>query len=105
MTTDKGISLPINMLVILAVAVIVLLAVIAFFTGGFDTGPVEDRTVINSCCSPVVTYRHCGEDSWDPELSGMSECGDMEGDVCVDIGGRERVCSEYVPRPSECPAC
>lgn len=103
--TKKGISLPTNMLVILAVAVLVLFAIVAFFSSGFETGPVDDRVVINACCSLVVSNEHCNEGSWDPSLVGLSQCDDQVGEVCVEVGGHESICSDYVPSPNQCPPC
>jgi len=52
----KGIELPINILVVVAVAVIVLLGVIALYFGGF-MGPAQTMTqeaAKNSACSYVM---------------------------------------------------
>ena len=107
----KGISLPVNMLVILAVAVIVLLALVAFFMGGFETGAIEDRNKINMCCGPVSTFQYCNEGSWSSELTGLS-CDAPEdspvsnADVCVQVGGEWHDCSSVIPGgPGNCPAC
>jgi len=48
----KGISLPINMIVIIAISVIVLLAIAAFFMGGFIGGSttISDQSALSSGC-------------------------------------------------------
>lgn len=67
---NKGISLPINMLVILSVSVIVLLAVVAFFMGAFETEEMEEESLRQQCCQEVVfTHNMCDpgaeNDDWD----------------------------------------
>ena len=49
----KGIELPINILVIVAVAIIVLLGVIALFYSSWftSTGPVTSQSAISSVCN------------------------------------------------------
>lgn len=49
----KGIELPINILVIVAVAIIVLLGVIALFYSSWfsSTGPVTSQSAISAACS------------------------------------------------------
>ncbi|GEM_PF-2188936 len=111
MAAKKGVTLPINMLVILAVAVIVLLAIVAFFMGGFETGAVDEQTVINRCCSPVATFGHCAETSWTEELTAL-DCDAPDdspvstAEVCVQVGGEWHDCSNVIPGgPQNCPAC
>ncbi|MFP4116892.1 MAG: hypothetical protein ACLFQ8_01155 [Candidatus Aenigmatarchaeota archaeon] len=99
MAAKKGIALPINMLVILAVAVIVLLSVVAFFMGQWDPGAVEAQNVVNNCCHPVATNptEYCNESSWGGEDNSLHDN--------VTVSGNEIECSEYVSSPSDCPAC
>lgn len=63
--SKKGISLPINMLVILAVAVIVLLAVVAFFFSNVVTSnkSVSLSTAWSNACTRVITTYGCSVDS------------------------------------------
>ncbi len=89
----KGISMPINMLVILAVAVIVLLAVVAFFMGGFETDPVDEQAIRNACCSEVVTQGHCGPGA--DEDQGWDDLADND-DFNATVGGDEVVCGEHL---------
>lgn len=104
MTTKKGIALPINMLVILAVAVIVLLAVVAFFMGSFETGTVDEQTVLNECCGQVVRYGECHVDNWH-NLTAFDIESDEEANVTV--GGETFDCTDdiEISDPSQCPAC
>ncbi len=112
MSKRKGVALPINMLVILAVAVIVLLAVVAFFMGGFETGPVDRQTMISQCCSSVVTFNQCAESDWS-NVIGLESCNengatteDDDADTCVTIRGEKIDCDEELDiDPNECPAC
>ncbi|RLJ03791.1 MAG: hypothetical protein DRP08_02995 [Candidatus Aenigmatarchaeota archaeon] len=63
--SKKGISLPINMLVILAVAVIVLLAVVAFFFSNVVKSgeSVSLSTAWSNACTRVITTYGCSVDS------------------------------------------
>jgi len=88
--------MPVNMLVILAIAVLVLLALTAFFMGGFEPGPIEDEAVINSCCSPMARNQELCEEDWDTV---------HEPDGEVEVGGEEVPCSQYVASPSDCTVC
>jgi len=97
MNDKKGIALPINMLVILSISIIVLLAVVAFFMSGFQTGAIDDQTIVNECCSPV---------SRDPDLCNKeSWTGLHDGDGKVEIGGETKSCSEVLESPAKCPSC
>jgi len=59
----KGISLPINMIVIIAISVIVLLAIAAFFMGGFLRGSVtiSDQQALSDGCG-IWKNRGCVPD-------------------------------------------
>ena len=89
MSKRKGVALPINMLVILAVAVIVLLAVVAFFMTGFDTSPVDQQQIRNACCGEVVAAGYCG-----PGADEDAEWDDVEENLTVTIGEHEIECDE-----------
>jgi len=93
--------MPINMLVILAVAVLVLLAVVAFFMGGFDSGDFDAQTVTNRCCRPASANPELCQGQW-----GDGDWIEYHGDPAeVEVGGEEVRCADYVPSPSQCPAC
>lgn len=105
MFLKKGLSMPVNMLVILAVAVLVLLAVVAFFMGGFDPGAIEGETVVNECCAPTARNQELCDDSWSDEAS-WGQYHDFEGgEAVVTVGGEEVPCSQYVPSPGQCSPC
>jgi hypothetical protein len=57
----KGIELPINILVIVAVAIIVLLGVIALFYSSWftGTGPVTAQAAISGPCNQVTRSGSC----------------------------------------------
>jgi hypothetical protein len=57
----KGIELPINILIIVAVAVIVLIALIAMFYPAFSSGSqtVNVESVKNAACQVLVTAKNC----------------------------------------------
>lgn len=69
----KAIALPINMLVILAIAIIVLLAVVAFFMGVFtgQTGQMTRQQKITECCQKYVNQGCCGGDCTIPCVSNL----------------------------------
>jgi hypothetical protein len=56
----KGIELPINILVIVAVAIIVLLGIIALFYSSWftGTGPVTSQTAVSQACN-IATRTGC----------------------------------------------
>ncbi len=62
----KGIELPINILVIVAIAVIVLLGMIAlYFTGwGPFAGATSLEGIKNTACRQLVQTSNCGISSW-----------------------------------------
>jgi len=78
----KGISLPINLIVVIALAVIVLLGVAAFFMGGFTAGTVRmtDTQAWNDGCA---TWRMRGcklSDVDDIKIQNYDPDGDGEPD-------------------------
>ncbi|MFP4115749.1 MAG: hypothetical protein ACLFTQ_00885 [Candidatus Aenigmatarchaeota archaeon] len=110
MASGKGISLPVNVLVILSVAIIVLLSVVAFFMAGLDLGAVEEERVVTQCCSGVARnpeeYCDLSVDSWD-NVPGVPEIEDDKEDdnYGIEVEGEELKCSDYVGDPSDCPEC
>ncbi len=56
----KGLELPINMIVVIVVALIVLIAVAAFFTGSLDSGKtaMDAQQKWQSACS-AIKMRNC----------------------------------------------
>jgi hypothetical protein len=57
----KGLELPINVLVIVAIAIVVLLAVIALYFGGFTpfSSAVNIEGVKNEGCRQLVQQKNC----------------------------------------------
>ncbi|MFB6076012.1 MAG: hypothetical protein ABEK17_02610 [Candidatus Aenigmatarchaeota archaeon] len=53
MKNKKGVSLPVNVLVILAIGIVVLVGLLAFFSGttGETGGQVNAQTKFNNCCN------------------------------------------------------
>ena len=92
----KGISLPVNMLVIIIVAIIVLLALVALFLGGYTGVGVIDAAgakgkacsvVINNQCNDaagekrvLLTAKFCGREGTDEG----SQCTVQE--ICTKVG-------------------
>ena len=72
----KGISLPVNMLVILSTAVIVLLAVVAFFMGAFDTGGMEESAMRSQCCTYAINTLRACDPEYHPNWDELSEVDD-----------------------------
>lgn len=54
--SKKGISLPVNVLVVLAIAIVVLLGVVAFFTGSLKPARTSTEAMNNfkACCTSYV---------------------------------------------------
>lgn len=67
----EGISLPVNLIVILSVSIIVLLSVVSFFIGVWRTDEIETDALRDACCTNyVLAMNGCDpesnvEDSWD----------------------------------------
>ncbi|MFB6076014.1 MAG: hypothetical protein ABEK17_02620 [Candidatus Aenigmatarchaeota archaeon] len=57
----KGVSLPVNVLVILAIAVVVLLGIVAFFAGGMDPTKesMNKQSVLDRCCATFAQMGGC----------------------------------------------
>lgn len=76
---SKGIELPINVLVIIAIAVIVLLGLVALFVFALRSGvPLEVQLEKGNACTALVNR-------------GCSETAPSEVDVRVDVTGDGRV--------------
>lgn len=64
MKTSKGISLPVNMIVIVALAVVVLLAATAFFYGGFGrTSTITTQNAWDTVCQRAKQRGGCAMDA------------------------------------------
>ena len=61
----KGMSIPINTIVILAMALIVLLGIVAFFTGSFSTpaNSVKCRSQLSAACQSFASNGGCEKDA------------------------------------------
>lgn len=101
MTDDKALALPVNMLVFLAIAVIVLLSAVAWFMTSFSgpAGRQEAQQQFRSCCSLYVQNVECNPDPQNFPQAG-SACGtDDQGDSLtladlarqVGISGRSNI--------------
>ncbi len=66
---EKGMELPVNTLVIVAIAVIVILAIAAFFLGGFggSSKDVQNRQAFLNSCS-AWTQSGCNNDDYDSSI-------------------------------------
>lgn len=94
--SEKGIELPVNMLVLLAVAVIVLLSAVAWFLTTFSqtSGSQEDIANFRSCCSLYVN-NDCQPDISQPG----NEFPEGTNSVCgVDNEGNKLTLSELAQR-------
>jgi len=81
----KGIELPVNVLVIVAIAVIVLLGLVALFMGGFGgfAGSVESTNAWSNACGPVLSA--CGTNHNSRGISPIEVGGrtaDTFGELC-----------------------
>jgi hypothetical protein len=92
----KGIELPINILVVVAVAVIVLLGLVAlYFTGWSPFGvSVSYESVKNEACAELVRMNCPSDpstvtiDDFDADQSGAVGDGDDLMDLCTNYYGR-----------------
>ena len=116
----KGMELPINTLVVVAIAVIVILAIAAFFMGGFggSSKDMQNRQAFMNACSAWTQTGCAGNEPsdvaekfklWQPntELSDVAdEKTDFLAGMCGCFGrgvpGRtEKLCSDYTA--ADCP--
>jgi hypothetical protein len=76
----KGIELPINILVIVAIAVIVLLGMVALYFAGWSpfSGSVGVESIKNSACTNYTRNNDCG-----PTPSSMVVNYDVNGDGSI----------------------
>jgi len=77
----KGVELPINILVIVAVAVVVLLGIVALYFVGWSPFPatVGLESAKNEGCRQLVQERRCGTDTWNIEIDNFD--ADQDGAV------------------------
>ena len=85
----KGIELPVNVLVIVAIAIIVLLGLVALFMGGFGgfAGNVETTNAWSSACGEVLSS--CGSDHFSDPITPVGVGGVEQttfGGLCVALG-------------------
>lgn len=88
----KGLSLPINLVVIIAICVLVLLAVAAFFAGGFGggTASISDSAALQKGCG-MWQSRGCKVNDCDLEVPGYDFNADKKlntlSEACLRILG------------------
>lgn len=72
----KGLSLPINMIVVLAIAVLVLVVVAAFFVsgGGGSIGSINDQSALGQGCG-ILRQRGCTDATSDVKIRGYNPYG------------------------------
>lgn len=80
----KGIELPINVLIIVAVALVVLLGLIAIYFSGFGpfTGAMTLESAKNEACRELVQERRCNTNTNNIAIDGF----DADGDGTEDSG-------------------
>ncbi len=94
----KGMSLPINLVVIIAICVLVLLAVAAFFAGGFGSGAasIGDSSALQKGCG-MWKSQGCKLNSCDIGIVGYDYDADgvpnMLSDACQRVLG-SGLCAE-----------
>jgi hypothetical protein len=78
----KGVELPINILVIVAIAVIVLLGLIALYFVGWGpfAGAAGLEGVKNAACRELVQGTNCAGDSWAITISNFDADDDGSND-------------------------
>lgn len=56
---SKGLSMPINTIIILALALLVLIVISAFFLGGMNTDSVNIEKGFSDGCTKLTTAKNC----------------------------------------------
>ena len=87
MKSNKGMELPINTLIILTIAIVVLLALVIFFSGSFTParGAVEGQSGTRSACAQYAANGCCTT----PTGSGCAGVDKLPSDLktcCVGVG-------------------
>ena len=88
----KGIELPINVLIIVAVALVVLLAIIAIYFSGFNpfSGAMNIEAAKNEACRRLVQENRCGGTPagiiiTDLDFSYNGDVQDTLDELCQDV--------------------
>lgn len=96
----KGVELPINVLIIVAVALIVLLALVALYFTGFNpfTGAVGLESIKNDACRTLAQLNRCQAEPRDVTIEDF----DADLDDSMDPG-RGIGAPNPVEEPADCP--
>jgi len=90
----KAAELPLNFIVIAAIAVLVLILVSMFFLGGFQTQAVDSQTIANSCSAICFAKQRMAVDETKPVgtvILGMEnyctlrDIKGMDSKTCADL--------------------
>ncbi|MFB6076013.1 MAG: hypothetical protein ABEK17_02615 [Candidatus Aenigmatarchaeota archaeon] len=87
MKNKKGVSLPVNVLVILAIAVIVLVGLISFFSGSMSgsSESISNQQVFSTCCTNYIQAGGCSDST--VKASGFTcQNGKKLDAVATDLG-------------------
>ncbi|MBS3054747.1 MAG: hypothetical protein J4431_04375 [Candidatus Aenigmarchaeota archaeon] len=89
----KGVSLPINTIVVVAIAVLVMMVIAGFFVGGFQpTSQIPLSTAIANACDIARTTYNCAEVSLVSARVTYTKAGEEEpapvtlGELCTISG-------------------
>ena len=81
----KGIELPINVLIIVAVAIIVLIALVALFYPNFrSSGTTVNSDIYKSAACQIMIDRHCDVDPQSIEIANFDADKDGQMDSGTD---------------------
>ena len=87
----RGISLPVNAVIIIALAVMVLLMLAAFFgAGSSNINKATLDLAWNKCCSTIQTVYHCNTTAGAINLSDINPGYDIDNDG--DTENCEEIC-------------
>ena len=96
----KGVELPINILVIVAIAVIVLLGLVALYFVGFNpfstTAGLEG--IKNKACQELVQTNNCGVDT---SIITVNYDVDGDGSIILVNDNLETFCAKFYSRTTE----
>ncbi len=104
----KGVSLPINMIIIMIIAVLALLVIIAFFMPGWfgQTGSIDVETAFNRGCNTLATLRGCDADAVeDIIIPGFDHDRNNEDDSLLEVCQLKAVVSSNEDCAHLCPQC
>ncbi|MCD6557858.1 MAG: hypothetical protein J7K31_02385 [Candidatus Aenigmarchaeota archaeon] len=104
----KGVSLPINMIIIMIIAVLALLVILAFFMPGWfkQTGTIDVETAFTKGCNSLSILHNCDPDTVeDIIIPGFDHDRNGEPDSLYEVCQLKAAISTHEDCAHLCPQC